>query len=99
MRQTTVKKSNLHINKLPKVFAPAPRAEPSRNNALFADGLAHHQAGRLAEAERLYTSVLATRPDHFDSRHLLGVVYYQRGNHAEAVCQFDIALRRDRKNI
>ena len=99
MRQAAVKKSNLHINKLPKAFAPALRAEPSRVNALFADGLAHHQAGRLAEAEQLYTSVLATRPDHFDSRHLLGVVYYQRGNHAEAVRQFDIALRRDRNNI
>src|SRR6202042_3784396 len=46
-----------------------------------------------------YTSRLATRPDPFDSCHLLGVVYYQRGKHAEAVRQFDIALRRDRNNI
>ena len=99
MRQAAVKKSNLRFNQLPTGFAPAPRPEPSRINALFADGLAHHQAGRLAEAERLYASVLATRPDHFDSRHLLGVVHYQRGNHAEAVRQFDIALRRDRNNI
>ncbi len=99
MRQAPVKKSNFQFNRLPKAFAPAPRPEPSRINTLFADGLAHHQAGRLAEAERLYTSVLATRPDHFDGRHLLGVVYYQRGKHAEAVRQFDIALRRDRNNI
>ena len=94
-----MKKSNLHPNRLPKAFAPATPPKPSRINALFAEALAHHQAGRLAVAETLYARVLETRPDHFDSRHLLGVVHYQRGNHAEAVRQFDTALRRDRNNI
>jgi tetratricopeptide (TPR) repeat protein len=66
---------------------------------LFSEGLAHHRAGRLTEAEQIYNRVLETRPDHFDSRHLLGVVFHQRGNHTEALRHFDLALRRDRKNI
>jgi predicted O-linked N-acetylglucosamine transferase (SPINDLY family) len=37
-------------------------------------GLSHHQAGRLAEAERIYRQVLAQQPDHADALHLLGVL-------------------------
>ena len=32
------------------------------------------------------------QPDHFDSLHLLGVILHQRGNHAQAVRQIDVAL-------
>jgi tetratricopeptide (TPR) repeat protein len=94
-----VKKTNLYFSQLPKGFAPAPRPERSNIMSVFADGLAHHQAGRLAEAEANYNRVLATRPDHFDSRHLLGIICHQRCRHAEAVRHFDMALRRNRNNI
>jgi Flp pilus assembly protein TadD len=40
-------------------------------------GIAHHQAGRLAEAERCYRQVLAVEPNHPDALHLLGVIAYQ----------------------
>jgi tetratricopeptide (TPR) repeat protein len=99
MRQAAVKKSNLHFNPLPTGFAPAPQPAQSSIMSVFGEGLAHHQAGRLAEAEANYNRVLATRPDHFDARHLLGIVCHQRGNHAEAVRHFDMALRRSRNNI
>ena len=33
------------------------------------------------------------QPNHFDSLHLLGVIFHQRGNHAEAVRQIDAALK------
>lgn len=45
----------------------------------LAEALKLHQAGRLADAERIYRRILATRPDNFDSLHLLGVIFYQRG--------------------
>ena len=61
----------------------------------FADGLARHKAGRLAEAEAIYRRVLARAPDHFDSLHLLGVIFHQRGHHAEAIRQIDLALQRN----
>jgi tetratricopeptide (TPR) repeat protein len=67
--------------------------------SLFAQGLALHRGGQLKEAERLYKQVLATRPDHFDSRHLLGVVFLQSGDYAEAVKQIDLALKRNRHNV
>jgi protein O-GlcNAc transferase len=58
----------------------------------FAEAMALHRAGRLAEAQEIYVRILARQPDHFDSRHLLGVVHSQRGNYAEAVRQIDTAL-------
>lgn len=45
----------------------------------------HHQAGRLADAERLCVAVLEARPDHPDALHLLGVLSMQSGRHPAAV--------------
>lgn len=42
--------------------------------------VAHHQAGRLDEAERLYRQVLDDAPDLADAWHLLGVLTGQRGH-------------------
>ena len=58
--------------------------------SLFAEGMALHQAGRLADAEEIYYQILATQPDHFDSLHLLGVIFHQRGNHAAAIHQIEL---------
>jgi predicted O-linked N-acetylglucosamine transferase (SPINDLY family) len=43
----------------------------------FALALAHHQAGRLADAESLYRQILAVLPSHADATHLLGVIAIQ----------------------
>jgi len=53
--------------------------------ARLEDALALHQAGRLAEAERVYRDILEDQPDHFDALHFLGVAAYQQGRHADAV--------------
>ena len=58
----------------------------------FERAMALHRAGRLAEAEQGYWHILRAQPRHFDSLHMLGVIYAQRGNHAEAVRQIDVAL-------
>jgi predicted O-linked N-acetylglucosamine transferase (SPINDLY family) len=42
--------------------------------------LAHHRAGRLAEAEMLYRQVLGAVPDHADALQLLGILAGQTGN-------------------
>jgi len=68
------------------------RGAPADVVALFDRALACHREGRLAEAEAVYQSIIAERPTHFDSQHLLGVVYHQRGDHDAAVRQIDTAL-------
>ncbi len=47
--------------------------------------MAHHQAGRFGEAERLYREALATSPDSPDALHLLGVLRARKGAHSEAI--------------
>ncbi|MGD9722498.1 MAG: tetratricopeptide repeat protein [Pirellulales bacterium] len=49
------------------------------------EAFAHHQAGRAAEAERLYRQLLAGRPDDPDVLHLLGVLCLQTGRAPQAV--------------
>ena len=48
------------------------------------EGRAHHQAGRLSEAARLYETVLEQQPDHAEAAHLLGLVAYRSGRLDEA---------------
>lgn len=44
-----------------------------------------HEAGRLADAERIYQRVLATEPERRDALHLLGVVALQSGRAERAL--------------
>ena len=41
----------------------------------------------------MYRQVLKDQPNHFNALHLLGVIHYQRGDHAEAIRQIDAALK------
>ena len=52
---------------------------------MLQDALAHHQAGRLREAEALYRALLETDPRNSDALHLLGVAAHQLGRHEEAI--------------
>jgi protein O-GlcNAc transferase len=61
-------------------------------------GVRHHQAGRLAEAERAYQSVLADDPQNFDALHLLGVIAQQRGDHQTAITSILRALEVNEAN-
>ena len=51
---------------------------------LFADAVAQHQAGALAEAERRYKRLLTLFPAHAHSLHNLGLIALQGGNPAAA---------------
>jgi tetratricopeptide (TPR) repeat protein len=54
-------------------------------SSLLRDAFAHHQAGRLKEAEQLYRQILSQDESHADSLHLLGVIGSQTGRHELAV--------------
>ncbi len=51
----------------------------------LADALAHHRAGRLPEAEKLYRQILNVNPDHVDALHLLGLIGHKMGAHDAAI--------------
>jgi predicted O-linked N-acetylglucosamine transferase (SPINDLY family) len=46
---------------------------------MFAAAVAHHEAGRLAEARSGYRDIVARDPDHAESLHLLGLIMAQTG--------------------
>jgi tetratricopeptide (TPR) repeat protein len=53
--------------------------ESSDIPGLLGVALGHHRAGRLTEAERIYSQILALGAAPADCLHLLGMVAYQRG--------------------
>ncbi|MCW5979875.1 MAG: tetratricopeptide repeat protein [Bryobacteraceae bacterium] len=55
--------------------------------------VAHHKAGRFAEAEGLYRRVLTIEPRHADSHHLLGLLAGEAGNYPLAVACIGRAIQ------
>lgn len=70
--------------------APAPR--------LLQVALAHHQAGRLSEAEAIYRQILGAAPEQPDALHFLGVIAHQLGRNEIAVELISKAISFDAKN-
>jgi predicted O-linked N-acetylglucosamine transferase (SPINDLY family) len=58
---------------------------PAQVQRLLQDGIVHHRAGRLDQAEALYRRARVAQPGHFDAIHLSGVIALQQGRAAEAV--------------
>ena len=58
---------------------------PAKFQTLMQNGLAHHRAGRLADAEMLYRQARAAMPRNFDALQLSGLVAYQQGRIPEAI--------------
>src|SRR5664279_1763951 len=44
-----------------------------------------HRQGKLPMAEKLYSDVLAARPDYFEALHMLGLLKFQNGDPASAL--------------
>src|SRR4029078_5081966 len=59
---------------------------------LVADAVAHHEAGRLDQAETAYRDALGLSPGHAAVTHNLGVIAAARGRHREALAHFDAAI-------
>ena len=54
-------------------------------DALLSQAIAHHQAGRGLEAEKLYYAFLARQPRQPDAHHNLGVLAIQTGRMEEGL--------------
>jgi predicted O-linked N-acetylglucosamine transferase (SPINDLY family) len=72
---------------------------PSKLQSVLKAALAHHQAGRWVEAEKLYREARLGAPRSFDAFHLSGALAYQQGRGADAVNLFSHALKLDRKSV
>ena len=64
---------------------PQPQAAAFNVPQALAQALSLHEQGRLNEAERLYSDILAARPDQFDALQMLGMVKLAKGQPAEAL--------------
>lgn len=71
--------------------APA-RQAAEQARALFTEGMAQHQRGRLDDAKDLYRRVLRIFPQQADAAHMLGVAEFQLGRFAEAERLISLAL-------
>ncbi len=71
---------------------------PIGGGSPFGLAVQHHQAGRLAEAERLYRQVLAGDRNHFGSLHHLGILALQRGQPQAAIEPIGRAIAIDGRN-
>lgn len=70
----------------------APAQPPSPVDQALRAGITHHQAGELAEAERIYRRVLEMSPRNAYALHLLVVVAHQCGKNEAALDLIDRAL-------
>lgn len=55
-------------------------------------GIANHQAGRFAEAERCYRQVLSQHPQNPDALHLIGCVYLQTDRAQQGIASIQRAI-------
>jgi protein O-GlcNAc transferase len=71
---------------------PSPQSSPASAQAIQ-QALALHRQGRLAEAEGLYVSVLAQRPNNFEACYFLGMLKMQQHEPARALALIETAAR------
>jgi len=92
------------VTKKPGQAPGSPAREPARSSGdyrvkhLIAAGLAHHQAGRLAEAEKLYASALELDPANADALYLRGTVFSQTGRGDAGILEIGAAIELNPNN-
>ena len=59
---------------------------------VFKQAIEAHKAGKMKDANRLYTSILKTKPQHPDANHNLGLLKVRVGKVEEALAFFKTAL-------
>jgi predicted O-linked N-acetylglucosamine transferase (SPINDLY family) len=60
-------------------------------------GVEAHKAGRVQEADRLYTAIIKVQPEHPDANHNMGILAAGVGKVTESLPFFKIALRSNPK--
>lgn len=87
-----------HLQKLQPKTSPTTRpttaSEPNRAKAesQFRTALQLHRRQRLEEAEQAYRKALELDSSHEQACYNLGLIYYNRGDHAEAADAFERAV-------
>jgi protein O-GlcNAc transferase len=66
---------------------------PGKLRSLLEEAVLHHRAGRLGEAESLYSRARAAAPANFDALHLSGLLAQQQSRHGDAAGLLRRALR------
>ncbi len=56
-------------------------------------GYSYHQSGDMVRAEQAYREVLESAPDQAQARFLLGTICHAQGRLAEAVANYEHAVR------
>jgi predicted O-linked N-acetylglucosamine transferase (SPINDLY family) len=79
-------------SKTPLKIPDSRSGDPITTEELFEQSLAHHQAGRVADAARVYQEILVRKPRDVDAMYLLGIIAHQTGNHEEAIQRMERAL-------
>ena len=59
----------------------------------FQKAYTFHQRGQLMEAAKLYETILKKQPNHFDSMHLLGLIFDEIGQFERAVDHINRAIQ------
>ncbi len=72
-----------------------PRGDMDPNDAKLSRGMALHQEGRLAEAEKLYREILRQSPKRFDALYLLGIAALAAGKFQRAIDLIDRSIRQN----
>ncbi len=81
-----------------KKYRSAPKTKylhlsPAKLQSLLQNGLVHHRAGRLAEADSHYRQARVAAPKNFDALHLSGLLAQQREQLSEAIGFLGKALK------
>ncbi|EGP09841.1 TPR domain-containing protein [Bradyrhizobiaceae bacterium SG-6C] len=76
----------------------AARSSGFLEETLFRQAIAHHQAGRMREAEANYREVLAANPRHTGALGYLGLLAHQAGHSEAAIDLLRKAIASDRRN-
>ena len=58
-------------------------------------GIEAHKAGRVQEADRFYTAILQSHPEHPEANHNMGVLAVDVSKHQEALPFFKTAIRKN----
>jgi predicted O-linked N-acetylglucosamine transferase (SPINDLY family) len=69
------------------------QSQPFNPAQALQQALECHHSGRLTEAERLYATVLAVRPENVDALQMLGVIKLERGELVTALQLTSAAMR------
>ena len=71
---------------------PPQQGETMTIDDAFQRGFAHHQAGRLQEAESVYRQILQANPNHAETLNFLGLLGHTSGHSAKALELVERAL-------